>query len=277
MAAPQFNRRHCLQAGLAWGAAALAAPARANLPAGRRVALVVGNSAYRPQPLKNPESDSEAMARALRDMGYEVTLRQNTTFVELIEALRDFSVRGANAAVRTFYYAGHGIQARGRNYLLPVDVALASEDEIAAKCADLSQFVDRLSALRQGMNLVVLDACRVNPFVPGTYTGADGRNYQFRGGAPANGLARLDAPLGTLVAFSTAPNGVAADSPGSKHSIYTRHLLQHIGTPGLQVEQVFKRVRVGVSEETQRRQVPWESTSLTADFCFKPNAQGTCG
>lgn len=274
--ATSIQRRQCL-AGLCGGAAALAAPAWANAPpAGRRVALVVGNSSYRPQALKNPEADAEAVAKALRQMGYEVTQRHNTTLAELIEAMRDFSMRGASAAVRTFYYAGHGIQARGRNFLLPVDVALSAEDEIAAKCADLTQFIDRVSGIKKGLNVVVLDACRVNPFVPGTYTGPDGRNYQFRG-VPANGLARLDAPLGSFVAFSTAPNGVADDASGGPHSIYTRHLLQHIATPGLPVEQVFKRVRIGVAEETKRRQVPWESSSLTTEFCFKLDPQGRCG
>ncbi|WP_298825766.1 caspase family protein [uncultured Piscinibacter sp.] len=254
------------------GVPALAATARTQ----RRSALVIGNGAYKSAPLKNPVGDAQAVAASLKDLGYEVTLRQNTTLFELIEALRDFSLRSVKSDVRLLFYAGHGIQARGRNYLLPVDVEPQDEDEIAAKAADVGEFIDRLGANKQGLNIVVLDACRVNPFAGGVIVGPDGRRLKFRGLTPT-GLARVDAPVGTLVAFSTAPNGVALDGPVGAHSIYAKHLLQHIQTPGLPIEQLFKRVRIGVAEETQRVQVPWESSSLTSDFCFKTGAQGQCG
>jgi uncharacterized caspase-like protein len=293
------DRRLWLRQGLAWaGAAALGAavaPAVAQRPAagagsgagadrpgvatpasGRRIALVIGNGAYRSTPLKNPVGDAEAVAASLKQLGYEVVLKRDTNFVDLIEALRDFSVRAAAYPVRVLFYAGHGIQARGRNYLLPVDVEPQSEDEIAAKAADVGQVIDRLGALKSGLNIVVLDACRVNPFASGVIVGPDGRRMKFRGVA-RTGLAPLDAPVGTLVAFSTAPNGVALDGAGSAHSIYARHLLQHLPTVGLPVEQLFKRVRIAVAEETQRVQVPWESSSLTADFCFRTGPQGQCG
>jgi uncharacterized caspase-like protein len=256
----------------------------ATVPAGavtpgkpvRRIALVIGNGAYKSAPLKNPVGDAEAVAASLKQLGYEVVLKRDAGLFDLIEALRDFSVRAASSSVRLLFYAGHGIQARGRNYLLPVDVEPQSEDEIAAKAADVGQFIDRLSALKHGLNIVVLDACRVNPFAGGVIVGPDGRRLKFRGVTPT-GLAPLDAPVGTLVAFSTAPNGVALDGPVGAHSIYAKHLLTHLPTPGLPVEQLFKRVRIGVADETQRVQVPWESSSLTADFCFKPGAQGRCG
>jgi uncharacterized caspase-like protein len=305
------RRRLWLRQGLAWaGAAALgsvAAPAAAQRPtagagaaagpgggagagvaagagrpgsgaasSARRIALVIGNGAYRSTPLKNPVGDAEAVAASLKQLGYEVVLKRDTNFVDLIEALRDFSVRAAAYPVRVLFYAGHGIQARGRNYLLPVDVEPQSEDEIAARAADVGQVIDRLGALKSGLNIVVLDACRVNPFAGGVIVGPDGRRLTFRGVA-RTGLAPQDAPVGTLVAFSTAPNGVALDGAGSAHSIYARHLLRHLPTAGLTVEQLFKRVRIGVAEETQRVQVPWESSSLTADFCFKPGPQGQCG
>lgn len=253
----------------------LPAPAAAP-PAGRRIALVIGNGAYKSAPLKNPVGDAEAVAASLRQLGYEVVLRRDTGLFDLIEALRDFSVRASGAAVRLLFYAGHGIQARGRNYLLPVDAEPQSEDEMPAKAADVGEFIDRLSALKQGLNIVVLDACRVNPFAGGVIVGPDGRRLKFRGLTPT-GLAPLDAPVGTLVAFSTAPNGVALDGPVGAHSIYAKHLLAHLQTPALPVEQLFKRVRIGVAEETQRVQVPWESSSLTTDFCFRTGAQGQCG
>lgn len=283
------SRRRLLQGAAGWCAAGAATPLVAapatptapTAPAGtaraeRRIALVIGNGAYKSAPLKNPVGDAEAVAASLKQLGYEVVLRRDTGLFDLIEALREFSVRAAQASVRLLFYAGHGIQSRGRNYLIPVDIEPQSEDDIAAKAADVGQFIDRLGALKHGLNIVVLDACRVNPFAGGVIVGPDGRRLKFRGLTPT-GLAPLDAPVGTLVAFSTAPNGVALDGPVGAHSIYAKHLLAHLPTPGLPVEQLFKRVRIGVAEETQRVQVPWESSSLTADFCFKPGAQGRCG
>lgn len=240
------------------------------------MALVIGNGAYRSSPLKNPVGDAQAVAANLRTLGYEVTLKQDTTLFALIEALRDFSVRSTNGDVRLLFYAGHGMQVRGRNYLLPVDTEPQGEDEIAAKAADVSEFIDRLTANKQGLNIIVLDACRVNPFAGGVIVGPDGRRLKFRG-LILPGLARVEARAGTLVAFSTAPNGVALDGSDGAHSIYAKHLLRNMQTPGLPIEQLFKRVRIGVAEETQRVQVPWESSSLTTDFCFRNGAKGQCG
>lgn len=272
---PPLRRRALLRlSAAALAGAALAAPAAQ--PAQRRIALVIGNGAYKSAPLKNPVGDAEAVAASLRQLGYDVVLRRDTGLVDLIEALREFSVRASRSPVRMLFYAGHGIQARGRNYLLPVDAEPQSEEEIAAKAADVGEFIDRLSAIKHGLNIVVLDACRVNPFAGGVIVGPDGRRLKFRGLTPT-GLAPLDAPVGTLVAFSTAPNGVALDGPVGAHSIYAKHLLSHLQTPGLPVEQLFKRVRIGVAEETQRVQVPWESSSLTTEFCFKSGTQGQCG
>ncbi len=264
---------------LGWAAAlgaAHAAQAAGPAPAERRMALVVGNGAYKSAPLKNPVGDAEALAAALAQLGYEVTLKKDTSLFDLIEAMRAFSIKAAGASARLFFYAGHGLQYKGRNYLLPVDAEPQSEEEIAAKAADVGEFIDRLSAQKRGLNIVVLDACRVNPFAGGVIVGPDGRRFKFRGLTPT-GLAPLDAPAGTLVAFSTAPNGIALDGPVGAHSIYAKHLLKNLPTPGLPVEQLFKRVRIGVADETQRVQVPWESSSLTAEFCFRSGAQGQCG
>jgi len=270
-----MQRRAVLRAlGAAFAGAAL--PAHTALANQRRIALVIGNSAYKTAPLKNPVGDSNAVAASLEKLGYGVTLRQNTSLRDLVESLREFSLRAATSSVRLLFYAGHGVQAKGRNYLLPVDTDPRSEDEIAAKAADAGEFIDRLSAIKHGTNIVVLDACRVNPFIDGVVVGPDGRRLKFRGSTPT-GLAALDAPVGTLVAFSTAPNGVALDGPSGKHSIYVKHLLTHIETPGLPIEQLFKKIRIGVADETQRVQVPWESSSLTSEFCFKTGTQGRCG
>ena len=263
----------------AFGVAALPAlPVTTATPAAagqRRIALVIGNGAYKSAPLKNPVADANAVAARLTALGYEVTLRENTRLRDLVESLREFSLRASASSVRLLFYAGHGIQAKGRNYLLPVDTEPNDEEEIPAKSADVGQFVDRLGEIKHGLNIVVLDACRVNPFAGGVIVGTDGRRLKFRGATPT-GLAPLDAPLGTLIAFSTAPNGIALDGPSGKHSIYAKHLLAHLDTPGLPVEQLFKRVRIGVAEETQRVQVPWESSSLTAEFCFRAGSEGRC-
>jgi uncharacterized caspase-like protein len=257
--------------------AALTATALPLFAAGeQRVALVIGNGAYKSAPLKNPVGDANAVAASLRQLGYAVTLVENAGLRTLVEALREFSLRARSASVRVVFYAGHGVQAKGRNYLLPVDVEPQSEAEVASSSVDIGEFVDRLSAIQHGTNIVVLDACRVNPFVGGVIVGPDGRRLKFRGLTPA-GLAPLEAPVGTLVAFSTAPNGVALDGPSGKHSIYAKHLLANLETPGLPIEQLFKKVRIGVAADTQRVQVPWESSSLTSDFCFKSGSQGKCG
>ena len=251
-------------------------PARSDGGDGRRSALVIGNGAYRQAPLKNPGRDAQAMAEKLQALGYEVTLHRDTSLRTLTEALREFSLRSAASSVRLLYYAGHGVQAKGRNYLLPVDAEPATEDEIPTQASDVSEFIHRLSALPGGQNIVILDACRVNPFAGGVIVAPDGRRLRFRG-APTSGLAQLDAPTGTLVAFATSPNGVALDGADSDHSVYAKHLLAHIGTPGLAVERLFKLVRVGVAEETRRMQVPWEHSSLMGDFCFRTDSAGRCG
>jgi uncharacterized caspase-like protein len=242
----------------------------------QKIALVIGNGAYKMGALKNPVADAKAVAASLKQLGFAVTLLEDTPLRELIESMREFSRRAATAAVRVIFYAGHGVQAKGRNYLVPIDADVQSEAEIGSKAADITELVDRLGTIKHGINVVILDACRVNPFSGGVFVGPDGRRLKFRGATPS-GLAQLDAPVGTLVAFSTSPNGVALDGPSGKHSIYTKHLLAHLPTPGMPIEQLFKRVRIGVAEETQRIQVPWESSSLTAEFCFRNGAQGSCG
>jgi carboxyl-terminal processing protease len=144
-----------------------------------------------------------------------------------------------------------------------------------AKSAELNEVLERLGAVRHGINIVILDACRNNPFSGSEVLGPDGRRLKFRGLA-APGLAPVEAPLGSMVAFSTAPGGVALDNPGERHSLYTKHLLATMQTPGLPIELVFKQVRLGVARETGRAQVPWESSSLTGDFCFRGGSDGGC-
>lgn len=272
VSAPDRSRRALCVAALG---AALGVPAHVLAAGVPKSALVIGNAAYRVGALKNPVNDAQAVAASLRSLGFEVTQRENTTLAELLDALRRFSTASREAQVRVVFYAGHGVQVKGRNYLLPVDTEIRAEDEVPTKSADLTEFLDRLGAIKQGMNVVILDACRNNPFSGGEIVGPDGRRLKFRGATPS-GLAAVDAPLGTMVAFSTGPNGIALDNPKEKNSLYTKHLLEHLPSPGLPVELLFKRVRLAVAKETGHMQVPWESSNLTADFCFRASAGGSC-
>jgi len=255
--------------------ASLLAATVVHAQAERRLALVIGNGAYRVGPLKNPVNDAQAVAAQLRALGFEVTQRENLGLRDMIETFRQFSMAARAAAVRLVFYAGHGVQVKGRNYLLPVDTDIRGEDEMPAKSADLNELLDRLGAIKQGINIFILDACRTNPFSGAEIVGPDGRRLKFRGIA-APGLARVDAPLGSMVAFSTAPGSVALDNPAERNSLYTKHLLETMQTPGLPIELVFKQVRLSVARETGRVQVPWESSSLTGDFCFRQGADGAC-
>jgi carboxyl-terminal processing protease len=242
-----------------------------------RTALIIGNATYRESPLRNPVNDAEAMAAALKPLGFQVILRQNTTQRELLDAMRDFARRAGKSQVRLFYYAGHGVQLRGRNYLMPVDAEVQTEDDITQRGADVTELLERLSTMPNGVNLVVLDACRNNPFMPSVAQLADSRRIRTRGLGPQSaGLAPLQAPSGTLIAFSTAPGSVAIDNPQQKNSVYTKHLLAYLRTPGMPIERLFKQVRIAVAQETQQQQVPWETSSLMGEFCFRTDATGKC-
>ena len=230
--------------------------------AGGKVALVIGNGAYRHAPLKNPGADAHAMAEQLRRLGFEVIERRDTTREQMAFAIRDFGDRLRGASVGVFYYAGHGVQVRGRNYLIPVDTVAEREDEVPYRSIDANEVLDKIDTARAPVNVVILDACRNNPFA-----------RSGRGGAAPGGLASMDAPTGSLIAFSTAPGAVAEDGSGV-NGTYTKYLLKHIATPGLQVENMFKRVRVDVARETSERQIPWESSSLKTDFSFGGGAAG---
>ena len=221
-----------------------------------RIALVIGNAAYRIDPLDNPVNDARLVAQSLKQSGFAVAVQENLDRRGLINALRDFGSRLGENTIAVFYYAGHGLQLRDRNYLIPVDAEIRSEDEIPIAGVDLGFMLGRMSTARSRINIVILDACRNNPFAG-------------KGGPSAQGLAQMDAPVGTLLAFATAPGKLAADGSGT-NSLYATHLARHLLAPGLPVEHVFKRVREAVVRETAQQQVPWESSSLQGEFAFVP-------
>lgn len=222
----------------------------------QRVALVIGNSNYKSSPLLNPINDARAMAKVLGESGFKVISKENANQKEMLLALRDFGDALKNGGVGLFYYAGHGMQIKGKNYLIPVDANIEREDEVAYTSVDANQVLDKMEAASNRINIVILDACRNNLFA---------RSFRSAG----SGLAQMDAPVGTLIAFSTAPGSVAADGSGT-NGLYTQHLLNAINEPGAKIEDVFKRVRKLVRQDTESKQIPWESTSLEGDFVFVP-------
>jgi uncharacterized caspase-like protein len=238
-------------------AAACGSTAWADAP--KKVALVIGNSDYANQAhLKNPANDAKAMATALRGKGFEVIEVENATKSQFERAAGKFGDALTAGATGLFYYAGHGMQVDGRNYLLPIDAKVEREERVRLEAINVDDIISQMTDAKTGVSLVILDACRNNPFE---------RRFRSVGG----GLAQMSAPEGTFIAYATAPGSVAADGTG-EHGIYSQALLEAMQQPGLKVEDVFKAVRINVSKTTDGVQVPWESSSLTGDFYFTPAA-----
>jgi hypothetical protein len=228
-----------------------------------RVALVIGNGAYKEAPLRNPVNDARSMRKRLSALGFDVIAVENADRNAMQKAVLDFTSRLKSESTGLFFYAGHGIQSRGRNYMLPVDAKVEGERELRFEALDVQTVLEELEFAGNRMNIVILDACRNNPF-----------ERRFRGGS--RGLAAIDAARGTLIAYATAPGAVAADGDGN-NGLYTAELLTALSVPDLQVEEVFKRVRVAVTGHTNGAQVPWESSSLTGDFVFNHSETAAVG
>jgi len=239
----------------AWAQAATQAPEK-------RVALVIGNAAYKEAPLRNPANDARLMAATLKNLGFEVIERTDATRAGMGAALGEFTRRLQPGSVALFYYAGHGIQSRGRNYLIPVDAAPQYESDLRFQAVDVGALTEELDQAQARVSLVVLDACRNNPF-----------EKRMRGAA--RGLAAVDAARGGLIAYATAPGSVASDGEGA-NGTYTEELVKALGVPGLKAEEVFKRVTAAVEERTKGQQTPWISSSLRGDFVFNA-PQGAAG
>ncbi len=249
-----------------WIACLVALIAATTATANQRIALVIGNNAYSKVPLHNPVNDARAVSERLAGLGFEIIKRTDANREDMEAAIVEFSRRIEDGATAMVFYAGHGIQANGRNYLVPTDAKLESERELRFEAIDVADLLEELEYSPSSINLVVLDACRNNPF---------GR---FRGGG--RGLAPVDAAAGTLVAYATAPGSTASDGWG-ENGLYTQEFLNALARPGLKVEEVFKQVRIQVADLSDGEQIPWESSSLTGDFVFnqsaRPNAPVTSG
>ena len=227
----------------------------------QRIALVIGNGAYPEASLDNPVRDAIDVSARLRSLGFEVVQATDADLATMQDRLLEFIERIELGATAMVYYAGHGIQADGRNYLLPVDASFRSEQSLRFEALEVADILEELERSGSGINLVVLDACRNNPFA---------RSY--RGGS--RGLAVMDAAAGTLIAYATAPGAVASDGSGA-NGLYTQEFLNALSMPGLKVEEVFKQVRIQVARASNGEQIPWESSSLTGDFVFNPSESQT--
>jgi hypothetical protein len=237
-------------------------PVLTNAVAGQaRSALVIGNSDYKKNPLKNPVNDATAVAEELQRSGFNVYLYTNVSQRDLKIAIRDFGqVLKDEGGVGLFYFAGHGLQADGRNYILPVDADIRKSQDIDLESVDLSRVLVEMDYAENDLNLVILDACRDNPYKEEF---KDSRNKH-------NGLASIQsAPYNSFIAFSTSPGAVAMDNSGAEHGLYTQELLAALRKSGTKLEDVFKTVRANVRRQSGGQQIPWEISSVESDFYFK--------
>jgi hypothetical protein len=224
----------------------------------RRVALVIGNAAYRVSPLTNAVNDSSDVAKALRSRGFKVIERTNSPLADMRRAAREFADELVSSDVALVYYSGHGLEVNGRNYFIPIGADIQREFEVADQAYDVNQITDMMQSVPsvkgQRVNIMIVDACRDNPLA---------RSWR----SSSRGLAKMDAPTGTFIAFSTAPGRVAADGTG-RNSPFTKNFLKALNQPNQPIERVFKAVRRAVLEETGGLQTPWENSSLIGDFYF---------
>jgi hypothetical protein len=221
----------------------------------RRFALVIGNSNYSNLPkLQNSINDARLITQSLRSAGFQVSTYENLDMGDMQNAIRAFGDRLSKTDVGLFYYAGHAVQVKGKNYLIPVKENIKKSFEVQSRAIDVNDVLATLENIKNDLNIVVLDACRSS--FPGEARGTN------------QGLASIEAAKGTFIAFATAPGKEALDGDGT-NSPYSKHLARLIGKKGLPLEQVFKEVRKAVVAETRGSQVPWENSSLMGDFYFK--------
>jgi len=230
-------------------------------PTSRSTALVIGNAAYPVGPLQNAGHDAIDMAATLRRLGFDVTLLRDVPLQKMEDAVDAFSLRLRQGGMGLFYFAGHGVQVDGENYLLPLNARIERQQDVRYQALPMGRVVGAMEDAGNGLNIVILDACRNIPFT---------RSWRSSQG----GLAAPPTARGMLIAYATAPGRMAADG-ADRNGVYTKYLLQAMTVPGLSIEQVFKQVRSGVVTETDGRQTPWESSSLLGDVVFVPSPVAT--
>jgi len=227
---------------------------------GNRLALVIGNADYKyAGDLANAINDARDIKETLENLGFNVIKYENCTQKIMKRAIDVFGKRLKNYDVGLFFYAGHGVQVRGFNYLIPTDARLEYKSDTEYDCVRADRVLRKMESAASKTNIVILDACRENPFE---------RSWQ-RGGR-GKGLAFMNAPSGSLIAYATSPGETALDGLGGRNGVYTSALLEHIATPNINILQMFQRVRSTVMDKTKNEQIPWEATSLRGDYYFLP-------
>lgn len=234
-------------------------PNAAAVSAQKRLALVIGNSRYRSvSELANPVNDATDMSASLQNLGFEVIRGTDASLVEMRRLIREFGEKlERQKGIGLFYYAGHGVEVRGRNFLVPVDADIKREIETEDYSIDVNSILRQMDAANNGFNIVILDACRNNPFARGWNRSGD-----------TGGLANVNAPTGTYIAYAAAPGMTASDGMDTRNGIFTGALLRQLRRPGLKLEEVFKATREEVMTLTNNSQVPWDSSSVMGDFYF---------
>ncbi len=222
-----------------------------------RVALVVGNSDYSERPLRNPVNDANLMQVTLKELGFEVTLLRNADRRSLLNGLRDFEGKARDAEVALFFFAGHGAQVGGNNFLIPVGGSIQSETDVPDEAVDAASVLRRLEDARSKVALVILDACRDNPFAGASRSST-------------RGLVRMSVPTGTIVAYATAPGSTAADGTGT-NGMYTEQLVRQLKTPNLDIKDIFDRTAQEVERITNGKQRPREDVGLRGRFVLNAN------
>lgn len=250
------------------GAAPALSPAPSPAPAirGSRMALVIGNGAYaHVKALPNPPNDARAVAKSLRDIGFTVSEGVDLDRVTMQKMTRDFLREAARAQVALIYYAGHGVQVDGRNYLIPVDVELKPDSSMTEAMIDMDTIMAGLDD-QVRTNILIFDACRNNPMAQHVAAAGTNRGIEGASGlaAPTSLASGATLGAGTLIAFATAPGQVALDGEGA-NSPFSAALSRHLGTPGLEVQQMLTRVRAEVVSATKNKQVPWSNSSLLGE------------
>src|SRR5580765_3122718 len=227
----------------------------------KRLALVIGNGSYQnARQLANSSNAATDIANTLATLDFEVIYGVDLSLKQMNDKVREFGDKlKANGGVGLFYYAGHGIQVGGRNYLIAVEANILREDEIAAAALNFDIVLRKMATANNGLNIVVLDACRNNPFA-----------RSWSRGAEEGGLAQISAPTGTFIAYSTSPDRTASDGTG-RNGLYTTELLKVLRQPNLKIEEAFKQVTIAVDRTSSGKQIPWTSSSLRGDFYFNAN------
>ncbi len=230
----------------------------------QRIALVIGNSAYQyTSKLKNPVNDAEDMAASLKKKGFQVILLKDASFKAMKKSITNFGrqlqqISGIEekGGIGLFFYAGHGIQYNGVNYLIPVDAEVNEGDELEFNSVNANMVLSKMQNANNELNIVILDACRNNPFLGWSRS-------------VSNGLAEMKSPRGSFVAFATSPGEVASDGIG-RNGVFTKHFLKQMEVPGLEIAQMFKKVIRGVRIDTNSKQAPWQNSSMEGNFYFTP-------